>query len=81
MMPCYTFGRESKRVEGLLVAVHTWSSAARGAARKLQIINYLTKIRVGKTTTLKMPKSLIYSRIRVALYAGCSVFCGQLMLC
>ena len=58
----------------LLVAVHTWSSAVRGAVRKLQIINYLTEIRVGKTTTLKMPKSLISSRIRVALHAGCSVF-------
>ena len=52
--------------QGLLVAVHTWSSAARGAARKLQIINYLTKIRVVVFTTLKMPKSLIVSRIRVA---------------
>ena len=40
--------------------------STRGAARKLQIINYLTKIRVGKTTTLKIPKSLIASGIRVA---------------
>ena len=52
--------------QGLLVAVHTWSSAARGATRKLQIINYLTKIRVVVFTTLKMPKSLITSGIRVA---------------
>ena len=52
--------------QGLLVAIHTWSSAARGAARKLQIINYLTKIRVMVLTTLKMPKSLIASGIRVS---------------
>ena len=38
----------------------------RGAARKLQIINYLTKIRVGKATTLKMPKYLLYSDLQVA---------------
>ena len=52
--------------QGLLVAVHTWSSAARGAARKLQITNYLTKIRVVVFTTLKTPKSLIASGTRVA---------------
>ena len=45
---------------------HLEFSGTRGAARKLQIINYLTKIRVEKATTLKMPKSLISSRIRVA---------------
>ena len=32
-----------------------------GAARKLQATNYLTKIKVGKATTLKMPKHLLYS--------------------
>ena len=52
--------------QGLLVAVHTWSSAARGAALKLQIINYLTEIRVRKTTTLKIPKHLLYSDLQVA---------------
>ena len=50
--------------QGLLVAIHTWSSS--GAARKLHIINYLTKIRVVVFTTLKIPKSLIASGIRVA---------------
>ena len=38
----------------------------RGAARKLQIINHLTKIRVGKTTTLKMVKRLSLSDLQVA---------------
>ena len=37
-----------------------------GAARKLQITNYLTEIRVGKTTTPKMPKAVIISDLRVA---------------
>ena len=52
--------------QGLLVAGYTWSSAARGAARKLQIINYLTKIRVGKNTTPKMVKQLSHSDLQVA---------------
>ena len=38
----------------------------RGAARKLQITNYLTEIRVGKTTTLKMGKQLSLSDLLVA---------------
>ena len=50
--------------QGLLVAIHTWSTS--GAARKLQTTNYLAKIRVVVFTTLKMPKSLIASGIRVA---------------
>ena len=54
--------------QGLLVAVHTWSSAIH-TARKLQITNYLTKIRVGKITTLKMVKQLSLSDLQVALYA------------
>ena len=37
-----------------------------GAARKLQITNYLTEIRVGKTTTLKMGKQLSLSDLQVA---------------
>ena len=44
------FGRKSKRVEGLLVAIHTWSSS--GAARKLQTTNYLAKIRVKKIVSV-----------------------------
>ena len=52
--------------QGLLVAIHTWSS--RGAARKLQTTNYLAKIRVEKTTTLKMVKQLSLSDLQVALY-------------
>ena len=46
---------------------YTWSSS--GAARKLQIINYLAKIRVGKITTLKMVKQQSLSDLQVALYA------------
>ena len=41
--------------------------ATRGTARKLQIINYLAKIRVEKTTTLKMIKQLSLSDLQVAL--------------
>ena len=41
-------------------------SDTRGAARKLQIINHLTEIRVGKTTTLKMVKQLSLSDLQVA---------------
>ena len=41
--------------------------ATRGAARKLQIINCLAKIRVGKITTLKMVKRLSLSDLQVAL--------------
>ena len=52
--------------QGLLVAIHTWSSAIH-AARKLQITNYLAKIRVEKTTTLKMIKQLSLSYLQVAL--------------
>ena len=52
--------------QGLLVAVHTWSSAARGSARKLQIINYLTEIRVGILVTLKMAISLILNTLQDA---------------
>ena len=52
--------------QGLLVDVHTWSSAARDAACKLHIINYLTKIRVMVFTTLKMAKALIVSEIHIA---------------
>ena len=37
-----------------------------GAARKLQITNYLVKIRVEKTTTLKMVKQLSLSDLQVA---------------
>ena len=37
-----------------------------GAARKLQITNYLTKIRVGKITTLKMVKQLSLNDLQVA---------------
>ena len=40
-----------------------------GAARKLQITNYLAKIRVGKITTLKMVKQQSLSDLQVALYA------------
>ena len=50
--------------QGLLVAIHTWSSS--GAAHKLQIINYLTKIRVEKITTLKTAKAVIISDLRAA---------------
>jgi hypothetical protein len=78
-MPANPSGMRAKELRGFLLPYTP--GVQRGAARKLQIINYLAEIRVGKTTTLKMPKSLISSRIRVALYAGCSVFCGQLMLC
>ena len=39
-----------------------------GAARKLQITNYLAKIRVEKITTLKMTKQLSHSDLQVALY-------------
>ena len=53
--------------QGLLVAIH-WRSS--GAARKLQITNYLTKIRVGKITTLKMVKRLSLSDLQVALYVS-----------
>ena len=42
--------------------------ATTGAARKLQITNYLTKIRVEKTTTLKIVKRLSLSDLQVALY-------------
>ena len=49
--------------QGLLVAIH-WSSS--GAARKLQITNYLTKIRVRKITTLKMAISLILNALQGA---------------
>jgi len=45
---------------------HLEFSGTRGAARKLQIINYLTKIRVGKITTLKMVKQLSLSDLQVA---------------
>ena len=41
----------------------------RGAARKLQITNYLTIFRVEKITTLKMVKQLSLSDLQVALYA------------
>ncbi len=37
-----------------------------GAARKLQITNYLAEIRVEKTTTLKMAKQLSLSDLQVA---------------
>ena len=46
----------------------------RGAARKLQITNYLAKIRVGKITTLKMVKRLSLSDLQVALY-GDTLYC------
>ena len=46
----------------------------RGAARKLQITNYLAKIRVGKITTLKMVKRLSRSDLQVALY-GDTLYC------
>ena len=49
--------------QGLLVAIH-WSTS--GAARKLQTTNYLDKIRVEKTTTLKMIKQLSLSYLQVA---------------
>ena len=52
--------------QGLLVAVYTWSSATQGAARKLQIINYLTEIRVVVFTTLKVVILLSISALRVA---------------
>ena len=72
-MPAGTRGRgpRSGRAwssQGLLVAIHTWSSS--GAARKLQITNYLAKIRVGKITTLKMAKLLSLSDLQVALMCG-----------
>ena len=60
------------KAEGLVLTgasccrTHLEFSGTIHAARKLQIINYLTKIRVGKTTTLKMVKQLSHSDLQVA---------------
>ncbi len=60
------------KAEGLVLTgasccrTHLEFSGTIHAARKLQIINYLTEIRVVVFTTLKTSKSLIASGIRVA---------------
>ena len=62
-MPANPSGVRAKELRGFLLP---YTPGVQGAARKLQTTNYLAKIRVGKITTLKIPKSLITSEIRVA---------------
>ena len=68
MMPANPSGVRAKELRSFLLPYTpgVQRDDTRGAARKLQIINYLTKIRVVVFATLKIPKSLIASRIRVA---------------
>lgn len=62
----------------LLILVDGFQDDTRGATCKLLKITVLGVFRVGKTTTLKIPNSLLLSDLQVTL-AG--AVCCRLMLC
>lgn len=62
----------------LLILVDGFQDDTRGVTCKLLKITVLGVFRVAKTTTLKMPNSLLLSDLQATL---AEAVCGRLMLC